>query len=520
MSRFTRRAWWAAAAALLAVATLAGPALAGRPAADGLPAIRQLSQNTQPGWGKVYASSSAGGWYVALISNGDLAPGAPGNPDHSWEVFRWANDGQVIQVTHSTGERPPPIASGTSAPSISADGRRIAFASMQDLVPGAPGNADRSWEVFLWEEGRPLRQLTDSPGGDGRLGSLQPWISADGRRLAFASDRHGPVPGAGIYADTQTDVYLWTEGEGVRRLTQVASPQRRAWMPRIAPDGRHVAFYSNADLTPGTPGNTDGTAEVFAWDDGMGFRQLTSQAGGRALGLWSAPALSWDGSVVAFDADGDLTPGAPGNADGSTEVYVWSAADGLRQVTDLPAGKSARSPTVTGDGAQVAFVSTADLTPGAPGNPDGGQELFLRSADGALRQLTRGAAAGGIALPVLSAGGETMAFLSDRDLAVGNQVLTPQTFVMNLSAPQPPGQATPTPPAAAGRACPQIARQVPEPVQQAALANPNSAYGWLMPRNPALQPGPGNPLRTWLALLAPSKPFGPGNPVVWKVGCP
>jgi Tol biopolymer transport system component len=505
---------------LLALAALSGPARAARPVADPLPAIRQLSQNTQPGWGKVYASVSPGGWHVAFVSNGDLVPGVPGNADHSWEVFRWAADGTLTQVTDSQGERPPPIATGTSAPSISADGRRIAFASMMDLTPGVPGNADRSWEVFLWSEGEGLRQLTDSPASEGALGSLQPWISADGQRVAFASDGHGRQPGAGPYAEAQTDVYLWSEGAGIERLTQVASPQRRAWMPRIAHDGRHVAFYSNADLTPAAPGNRDGTPEVFLWTDGMGLRQLTEQSGGRALGLWSAPSLAWDGSVVAFDADGDLTPGRPGNGDGSTEVFVWRAADGLAQLTDLPAGRSARSPTLSGDGAQLAFVSTADLAPGAPGNPDGGQELFLQSAAG-IRQLTRGASAGGIALPVLAAGGQVIAFLSDRDLAVGNQVLTPQTFAIQLAPPEPPpGQATPTPPPTAGRACPQLARQVPEPVQQAALANPSTAYGWLLPRNPALQPGPGNPLRTWLALLAPGKPYGPGNPVVWKVGCP
>lgn len=518
-SRFpSRLALVGLTAAPLILATSA--ALAASPRA--LPEIVQLSQNSQPGWGKVFASVSDSGWYAALISNGDLAPGAPGNTDRSWEVFRWAHDGTVVQITSSANERPPPIITGTSAPSISADGQRIAFASMQDLTPGAPGNTDKSWEIFLWTEGAGLRQLTESPGGEGALGSLQPWISADGRRIAFASDQHGRQSGPGVYAEAQTDVYLWDEATGSQRITHVGSPTRRAWMPRISGDGRHLAFYANADLAPGTLGNADGTTEVFLWTEGQPLLQLTFQAGGRAMGLWSAPAVSWDGSVVTFDADADLVPGSPGNADGGTEVFLWSAADGLKQLTNLPQNRSARSPTLTGDGTTVAFVSTGDLTPGDPGNTDGGQELFVRTADGSLRQLTRGASAGGIALPALAAGGTLVAFLSDRDLAVGNQVLTPQSFALRLGNPTPPeALPTPTPPSIeVGRVCPQLAGRVPEAAQQAALANPNSVYGWLLPRNPGLQPGPANPPRTWLAMLAPSKPFGPGNPLVWKVGCP
>lgn len=491
-----------------------------------LPPIEQISRNTQPGWGKVYASVSAAGWYVALISNGDPAPGSPGNADGSWEVYRRSAAGEFVQVTNSRAERPPPLVTGTSAPSISSDGRRIAFASMQDLTPGEPGNADGSWEVYLWAEAQGLRQLTTSPGGNEYLGSHQPWISADGTRVAFASDRHGRVSGAGIYAEAQTDVYLWDEATGVQRLTAIASPSRRAWMPRLSGDGRSVAFYSNADLSPGAPGNADGTTEVFLWSAASGFRQISRQAGGRALGLWSAPAVSFDGRAVAFDADADLTPGRPGNPDGSTEVFLWTDGAGLVQVTNLPQGQSARSPALSANGQQLAFVSTGDLVPGAPGNSDGGQELFVRSPAGALRQLTLGASAGGIALPILSGGGEVVAFLSDRDLAVGNQVLTPQTFVVRLGEPHPPqAQPTPTPkPTAvsgpAPRICPQIVGLVPEAVQQAAIANPETVFGWLDPLNPAIPPGPGNPLRMWLAILAPSKPFGPGNPVIWKAGCP
>lgn len=494
-------------AAMIATALAIGSAAA---RAQTLPPIEQISQNTQPGWGKVYASTSATGWFVAFFSNADLAPGQPGNADGSWEVFRWSADGHYTQITASSGERPPPLMTGTSAPSISADGRRIAFASIGDHVPGK--NRDGSREIFLWEAGRGIRQLTDSPGGLD-LGSHHPWISADGRRVVFASDMHGRVEGQGPFVDAQTDIYLWSEGVGIQRLTTVASPTTRAWMPRLSRDGRHVAFYCNADLVPG--GNRDGSPEVYLWSDGV-VQQLTAHIGGRSMGLWSAPAVSDDGETVAFDADADLTPNAPGNADGSTEVYIWQRGAGLTQLTNLPAGSSARSPSLNADGSVVAFVSNADLTPGAPGNADGGQELFLRQRDGTFRQLTRGASVGGIALPVLAGGAELVAFLSDRDLAVGNPVLTPQTFVIRLGDISKPGDALGLLPAV----CPQIQGRVPPAVTSSAMADPTTVGGWGMPRNPSLPPSPANPVRRWLSLRDLGKPFSPANPVVWKAGCP
>jgi Tol biopolymer transport system component len=498
------------------VATVAG-------AQSGSPfPITQISANTQPGWGKVYAMPNRDGRFVALFSNGDLAPGAPGNGDGTWEVFRWRSDGRFDQITEGGVERPPTVRVGTSAPSISADGRRIAFSSIRDLTPGAPGNGDGSREIFLWQEGSGLRQITDTRDQDpaDHVGSHHPWISADGRRIVFASDLHGRAPGAGIYADVQTDVYLWEDGIGTTRLTTVASASTRAWMPRLAGDGRRVVFYANADLTPGAPGNADRGPEVFVWTAGVGFTQLTAHSGGRAMGLWAAPAISGDGAVVAFAADSDLTPGAPGNADGSTEVFVWREGAGLEQVTDVPQGSSARSPTLGWDGRVVAFVSTADLAPGAPGNADGGIELYAREPGGAMHQLTEGASIGGVLLPVLSGGAELVAFLSDRDLAVGNPVLTPQTFVIELPDLDP-GRPTATPPAGpVPRVCPRMARVIPATVQASALADPGSVYGWGLPLNPSLPVSVANPLRSWLSLLDHGKPHSPANVVVWKAGCP
>jgi hypothetical protein len=93
-----------------------------------------------------------------------------------------------------------------------------------------------------------------------------------------------------------------------------------------------------------------------------------------------------------------------------------------------------------------------------------------------------------------------------------------------ITAP-PPGTPSPTapPPAAGAQACPQLTawRLAPDAVIADALANPGRYFGWQQPNNPAIAPGPYNPVRRFLSLAAPGKPYHPlFNTLVWKAGCP
>jgi hypothetical protein len=62
--------------------------------------------------------------------------------------------------------------------------------------------------------------------------------------------------------------------------------------------------------------------------------------------------------------------------------------------------------------------------------------------------------------------------------------------------------------------------RIPAQVQAFALANPEAVYGWFLRQNPSLPGGPHNPLRRWLSLRDPGKPYSWSNPAVWKAGCP
>jgi len=106
-------------------------------------------------------------------------------------------------------------------------------------------------------------------------------------------------------------------------------------------------------------------------------------------------------------------------------------------------------------------------------------------------------------------------------------------FPNRIAPPLPPGMPTPLPPtpvpsptpggaatAATYTVCPHIRNRVPLAVQQQALAQPWTVYGFNERHNPNV---PGHPLwntlRTELNLWNPNVPYSECNPVVWKSGC-
>ena len=254
---------------------------------------------------------------------------------------------------------------------ISADGSVVAFGSRADLVTGQ--NADHSGEIFVVNsDGTGLAQLT----GDPAYSSYSPSISGDGSMVVFCSQADFVT---GQNADHSSEVFVVnSDGTGLRQLT--VDPVSSSSLPAVSADGSVVVFVSRADLVSGQ--NADHFPEVFVINsDGTGLRQLTADPSYHSV----SPAISADGSVVAFFSWADLVPGQ--NTDHSAEIFVVNSdGTGLRQLTAGP-GLDSRSPHISGDGSLVTFSSAADLVPG--GNPDGSREAFVVNSDGTgLRQLT------------------------------------------------------------------------------------------------------------------------------------
>ena len=197
---------------------------------------------------------SADGRFVAFTSSSDAL--VSGDGDGASDVFvrdRAAGTTEGISVA--------PTATGfgatSSSPAITPDGRFVAFDSWEpDLVAGDTNN---SFDVFVRDRatGGLERVSVNSAGVQGDDWSLAPSISSDGRFVAFHSIAANLVAGDGNFdfdvfvrdraADTTVRASVRTDGtEGGLSLG--------SQNPSISGDGQVVAFESEADLVPADTG--------------------------------------------------------------------------------------------------------------------------------------------------------------------------------------------------------------------------------------------------------------------------
>ncbi|HWQ68647.1 MAG TPA: CARDB domain-containing protein [Patescibacteria group bacterium] len=305
--------------------------------------ITQLTTTT--GGGNSTPSINADGTRIAFYSDRNVVP--DGNPDGNFEIFLWTGGDGFTQITTSTGGNnftPSISADGTRiafysnrnltgenadvnqeiflwtasngftqltdtavktnfAPSISADGTRIAFLSANDLVPG--GNKDENFELFLWTDGTGFTQLTDTTEGS----SGPPFIAPDGTRIAFISD-HDLIPGGNT--DENEELFLWTDGTGFTQLTDTTEGDDWDASITAIANGTRIAVASVRDLVPG--GNADGNSEIFLLQE---YHTLTITLAGTGAGTVTASGIICPGDCTkAYPAGTAVTlsaTAAPGS---------------------------------------------------------------------------------------------------------------------------------------------------------------------------------------------------------------
>lgn len=215
-------------------------------------------------------------------------------------------------------------------PSISADGRYVAFASTAALVPEDTNGTfdiyvhDRETGVTEWVSGN----IWESVAGIFIFG---PTISADGRYVAFATngvrvyvhDREtgvkeyvcdgksavisangrflavGAITGGG-----QHNIYVHDRETGVQEWVSVDNDgnlQGAGGTFSISGDGRFVALYTSAIIY--VPGAPSGTYVTLVRDRESGVMEVVSvdSDGNQLYSVWH-PSISADGRYVAFNS--------------------------------------------------------------------------------------------------------------------------------------------------------------------------------------------------------------------------
>ncbi len=261
--------------------------------------------------------------------------------------------------------------------SISPDGRLVVFGSRApDLVAN---DTNSSVDVFVRDLASGQTRVL-SVSSDGVLGngdSSLPSISADGRRVAFRSRSTNLVAGD---TDDAFDIYLHNLETGETTLESVSSGGVKgnnvSSEPWITDDGRLVVFFSQADNL--VANDTNFSFDIFVRDTvgGTTTNVSVTSAGEQADNDSSLPAISRNGRYVAFTTFAtNLGPISNNRFD----VALHDRMTGqTRLVTPGTGNRNALFPVVSNNGG-VVFVSDADNL--VPNDTNNSRDVFFVPGD-------------------------------------------------------------------------------------------------------------------------------------------
>jgi subtilisin family serine protease len=254
----------------------------------------------------------------------------------------------------------------------------------------------------------------------GRGFTLRGWITGDGNVVSY----QGALPDGtlchGVSSEGQSAVAFHVNASSYECLLKGINATTAA----VDHTGLRGVFISNERFNNSVD-NPDGRWELFYFDQGAGtIDQLTRSPGG-AFGDTEleikGPAVSDDGSIVAFDAGVSLDPSRPFTPDRTRHVFVYNTEDGTtRRLT----GGSMAAPdgscvSLSRDGRTLAFRSSTGIYVGDPLT-----EHFRLVVD----------ASAGPGCPKLAGNGRTLFFGSGADLdpTVGNEDGSGEVFGLDL----------------------------------------------------------------------------------------
>ncbi|QQR76161.1 MAG: PD40 domain-containing protein [Holophagales bacterium] len=337
-------------------------------------------------------------------------------------------------------------------PSISSDGRFVAFASDASNLVEADTNGTTDVFVRDRETGTTSRVSVSSNGVEGNALSYSPSVSVDGRFVAFSSDASNLV---GSDTNGSRDVFVHDRQAGTTTRASLAGNGAQAngvsLGSVISGDGRFVAFFSVA--TNLVANDTNGTFDVFVHDllTGATTRVSVSSAGGQASAGSFSPSISGDGRFVAFDSLASNLVSGDTNASWDCFVHDRQTGTTSRVSVDNSGAQgngTSNETSISADGRYVAFISGASNLVAADAN--GVADVFVHDRQTGMTTrvsvVESGAEANGASGgPSISDDGRFIAFASDasnlvpadwngvtdvfrRDLPLGTVVLVSAAF--------------------------------------------------------------------------------------------
>lgn len=264
-------------------------------------------------------------------------------------------------------------------PAISADSLCVAFESnASNLVAG---DANAAHDVFVHDRQNGATGLVsvDSSGAQGDDSSSYPSISADGRYVAFESFATNLVVGD---TNDRVDIFIRDRQTGTTVRVSVDSAGAQAndssQSSSISDDARYVAFYGYASNL--VPGDTNGSPDVFVHDrqTGATSRVSVSSSGVQGNNGSSIPFISADGRYVVFESTASNL--VSGDTNGSGDIFIHdrqTAATSRVSVstTGVQANSISSTPSTSADGRYVMFYGYASNL--VSGDTNGRADVFV-----------------------------------------------------------------------------------------------------------------------------------------------
>ncbi len=339
--------------------------------------VSVAADGTEGNDASLVGSISADGRFVAFSS---LASNlVPGDSNGSEDVFVCDRQtGQIRRVSIATDGT-----QGNSAsiwPYMSPDGRFVAFTSSAFNL--CPGDTNNNQDAFVHDihTGQTSRLSISIDGTQGNHGSRSGSISADNRFVAFSSYASNLVPND---TNGRYDAFIHDRQTGQITLVSVATSGTQgnghSLGPEISADGRFVGFHSAASTL--VPGDTNGKEDMFLHDRQTGQTTLVSVATSGAQGNGDSyiGSISADGRFVAFQSYASNL--VPGDTNADPDVFVHDRQTGqttrVSVATDGTEGDSGSGvASISANGRFVAFLSYASNF--VPGDPNGRGNIFVR----------------------------------------------------------------------------------------------------------------------------------------------
>ena len=217
------------------------------------------------------------------------------NADHGYEIFSYdTSDKTFVQLTNGTNEH------AALGPKISADGSRVYY---KRTTATKPDTAD----LVLIEPLASRVIVADVPGlsvTDGRA------ISNDGHRIVYSA----------LTGPNETQVFMFdSRDSSVRQLTELGSRSTDVPLqPTISGDGKRIAFATRRRVL----NTSDGGVELYLLDLPTNqLQQITNAPATATAEVISS--LNFDGSKVAFHFSRLLSgPVVDDDLRNNTEIYV------------------------------------------------------------------------------------------------------------------------------------------------------------------------------------------------------